>query len=337
MKKIMTFEEEKRQEKIKSVYTTLFIVAGFVFVLRLLFYYPIQSLNASTLPSAVKTLVELAANSVALFVPFFIYGKLRGIGIKNFFEKGEKKIKPTVAALLFLGGLAAALCYPLERLFSFMVSDGFIFSEPYPAATDDVFSKAVFLIVLPLVSAAVTEFSLRTVALGSVKDASHAFSVAAVVILNILLFPEWSSLIMTVSSAIILSALFIKTNSSPAVFAVSFVFRFVSAAAKVFSFEKAGIAVSVIGGTVALVGLILFIAAKGFSFGEKPENAFSKKEGFSALFKNSIIIMLIFVSAVQTFYFYVKKPEKDENKKTEMRYTVETQKEFSCSFSEKNV
>ncbi len=333
----MTFEEEKRQEKIKSVYTTLFIVAGFVFVLRLLFYYPIQNLNASTLPSALKVFIEILANAVSLFVPFFIYGKIHGIGIKNFFEKGEKNTVLTVAAILFLGGLSVALFCPLEKLFSFMVSDGFIFSEPYPAATDDVFSKAVFLIVLPLVSAAATEFSLRTVALGSVKNSSYAFSVAAVAILNILLFPEWSSLIMTVASAIILSALFIKTNSSLAVFAVSFVFRFASAAAKVFSFEKAGIAVSVIGGTVALVGLILFIAAKGFSFGEKPENAFSKKEGFSALFKNSIIIMLIFVSAVQTFYFYVKKPEKDENEKTEMRYTVETQKEFSCGFSEKNV
>lgn len=331
----MTFEEEKRQDKIKSVYTTLFIVAGFVFVLRLFFFYPIQSLNASALPSALKVFVEILANAVSLFVPFFIYGKIHGIGIRSFFEKGEKNTSLTVSAMLFLGGLASALCYPLERLFSFMVSDGFVFAEPYPAATDDLFSKAVFIILFPLISAAVTEFSLRTVALGSVKNSSYTFSVVAVIILNILLFPEWSSLIMTVASAIILSALFIKTNSSLAVFAVSFVFRFVSAAAKVFSFEKAGIVTVIIGGVISLFGIILFILKKGFCFGTKPENAFSKKEGFSALFKNSIIFMLIFVSAVQTFYFYVKKPEKDEN--TEMRWQIETKKELSIGSSEKDV
>lgn len=335
MKKIMTFEEEKRQDKIKSVYTTLFIVAGFVFVLRLLFFYPIQNLNASQISSSLKILIEILLNALSLFVPFFIYGKIHGIKIKSFFAKGEKNAALTVSAMFFLSGLALALCYPLEKLFSFMVSDGFVFTEPYPAATDDALSKAVYLILFPLVSAAVTEFSFRTVALGSVKSSSKTFSAVAVIILNILLFPEWSSLIMTVVSAIILSALFIKTNSSLTVFAVSFVFRFVSAAAKVFSLENFGFIPVIIGGVAAIFGIILFILKKGFSFGEKPENAFSKKEGFSALFKNSIIFMLIFVSAVQTFYFYVKKPEKDEN--TEMRWQIETKKELSFGSAEKDL
>ena len=45
--KIMTFEEEKRQEKIKSVYSTVFIISVFVFVIRLFGFFIVNWLNSS--------------------------------------------------------------------------------------------------------------------------------------------------------------------------------------------------------------------------------------------------------------------------------------------------
>lgn len=329
MKKIMTFEEEKRLEKVKDSYSTLFIIATFVFIIRLLAYFLLEKFAGTG--AATQTFLELVFRSVAVFLPFFIYGRIKGVKL----ERGKSSARTALGATLFLCGFSAAIYFPTQKLFEFLIADGFVFEEPYPIGTQSVLSSVIFVVAVPLVSAAVTEYSLRTVALGSVAETSHGFSVAAVVILNICLYPEWSALPFTVVSAILLSIVFVKTKSTATVFIASFLSRAVTSAAKVFSAEKLGIITVIIGAAVAAVGLILLITDKNLRRREKPEDAFTKKEGFSALFKSSVLYMLIFVSAVQTFYFYAKKPEKDEG--SEVRCTVETQKVLSFGITEEKL
>lgn len=348
--RIITFEEEKRNEKIKNIYSTVFIITFFTFVIRLIYFYPIRSLNESDVSDIIKIFTELICESVAVFLPFFVYGRVHGIGFKTIFKKEKKESTGSLSFLVGAGlcGLSAFFYFPLSFLFEKLTADGFIFYNIYPAAENSFSGQIFYVIAVPLVSAAVTEFSLRGIVLEHIKSSSKWFSVFAVMVLNICIYPLWSDLPMTVISSFFLSWLYIKTNSAISVFLCGFFYRLIAAVLKMISYNfninEFYQLFMIIGAVVFIVSFIIITVKYKWSLGEKTDDMFSKKEGIKALIGNSAIYMLIFLSAVQVFYFYVKKPEDDSSndsaqeifqKYDEQEISYERQKSYPFTIFEK--
>ena len=91
--KIMTFEEEKRRETVKTAYSTVLIISIFTFVIRLIYFYPVRALNESGASDILKIAISLLCSAAAVFIPFAIYGKIREIKFSSFFQKTPQKEK----------------------------------------------------------------------------------------------------------------------------------------------------------------------------------------------------------------------------------------------------
>lgn len=323
----MTFEEEKRHEQIKSTYSTVLIIAVFTFVIRLLGFYPLKALAEADVSDILKIAAELLLYAAAVLVPFAVYGKLNDVKFSSFFKRTKKaSAGVAVSAGLLLAGLSVALRLPLDNFLSYLSENGFIFTELYPTVKNSLSGQLFYLFAVPLIISAAVEFSLRGFVTGSIEKSSKWFSVITVTALNICLFPEWSDLPMTVISAFVLSWLYMKTGSVVSVFFCSFAYRFPAALLQVLSFNadlSSYIAILAVVGTVAAaVGFLLITFKYKWALGKKAEGEFTKKEGLKALFGSSVLYMLIFVSLVQMFCFYVNKPETDDEKaepKTEQK------------------
>ncbi|GEM_PF-4083507 len=332
--KIMTFEEEKRRETVKTAYSTVLIISIFTFVIRLIYFYPVRALNESGASDILKIAISLLCSAAAVFIPFAIYGKIREIKFSSFFQKTPQKKKTAGISFfsgLFLFSLSAATRLPLNEFLQYLSENGFVFHETYPSLQNSVSGQLFYLFAVPLITAAAVEISLRGFALGAIKNTSNWFPVLVTAFLNIFLFPSWSDLPMTIISGFVLSWLYVKTKSLLSVFLCSFAYRFIGALLTVLSFnmDLSGYitALGVVGGVVALLSLAIIILVYKLTLGKKPKDAFSKKEGIKAIFGSSVLYMLIFVSLVQTFCFYVNKPEEDEEQTTAVYIAENNNKE----------
>lgn len=314
--KIMTFEEEKRLEKIKSVYSTVFIISVFVFVIRLFGFFVVNWLNGSEISPYLKLSAEIVFDIAAIFLPFAVYGKIHDIKpIPSFKKKSEAPKGLTALTAAGLCGAALFLYFPSAYLIEALTENGFVFYETYPVLADGTGFRIFYLVLYPLLFSAASEFVFRGVVLENIKSSSAKFSVLTVIILNVCLLPSWHYIFLNLILAVILSFLYIRTSSVSSVFIGAFLSRFVFEGLKILSYETDLSEYAVfICGFGLLISLVSFVAAavkyKLFS-GKKYDGEFTVREGFKALFGNSSLYLIIFVAAVQVFCFYVNRPEDD--------------------------
>ena len=283
-----------------------------------------------------KLSAEIAFDIASIFLPFSVYGKIHDIKpISSFKKKSEASKGLTVLTTAGLCGAALFLYFPSAYLIETFKANGFVFHETYPALANGIGCRIFYLVLYPLLFSAASEFVFRGVVLENIKSSSAKFSVFTVVILNICLLPSWHYIFLNLLLAVILSFLYIRTASVFSVFLGAFFSRFVFEGLKILSYEtdlsEYAVFICVFG---LLTALVPFAAAavkyKLFS-GKKYDGEFTVREGLKALFGNSSLYLIIFVSAVQVFCFYVNRPEDDTEEKNQIQLPLYS---INCKFKD---
>lgn len=175
----LTIEEQAHRTRLRDLYCGIFVVTVFVWVLRFALG-GLASLAADSLNYYAGTALELLAEAVAVFLPFFVFLKARRDPLTPIFRESPRSEHPVVRSVL--GILAAAgltLCAMglTDWFLSFLEGQG-VHSAITVPDLGNTWQESLFYIVLSTVLYSfVYEVSFRGIALRTMEEENRTAAV----------------------------------------------------------------------------------------------------------------------------------------------------------------
>jgi len=332
---IIFFEQEIRNEKIRTVYTMIFVVASFICILQAVFRVPVFYLGNllnieaenfefnQTLYFYLQPFLSIVLNSVALFFPFWVFTKLSSFKLKDYFTKHEdtpflwKVLSPVAVTGVSIGILYASLIVK-----NLLIDRGFVFNEEYISTGNDIFQKIFYLALFTLIPAFTDELVFRGIVLQFLRK--HGVTAAVCISAAICAFSHISieKIPYLLIAGLFLGWFYVKTENLKLTVISHMVLNICMGLINIFrdtvAEEEFMQTIQLIAITAFIVGLgafILLILKYKFKLQDRqdPENElFKAKESLTGIFKTFAVYVFIFITVFQIFFIHVKKPEAEE-------------------------
>lgn len=167
----LTLEEQTHRTRLRDLYCGIFVVAIFVWVLQFVLG-GLANLAAPHLNFYGATALTLIANALAVFLPFFVYQKLRRDPVLPLFREkpqSEHFVLHTLFGILAVSGITLALAGLTDRLLSFLEGLGLHSTVTVPNLGDSLLQNVFYLLLSALLSSFSYEFAFRGIALNAMK------------------------------------------------------------------------------------------------------------------------------------------------------------------------
>lgn len=337
--KLVTFEEEKREEHLYVLFNGIFVCACLICVFEAIFNIPFlltDSIGHARLKWIIEMMLRPLCSSLAVFFPFFIYNVRQGKPLK---EKLGRQYNSAHYLYYIAGAVVVFFAVPffvyLGDLFSsHLIGNGYVINEIYPDVGNTVFSNIVFTVYTSAVSAFILELAFRGIIC---EKLSNSHSILAIVI------PSLISSLYTYSfiripylfvTGLFISWCYLKTRS----LYLSMFLNFISNVSfnmlcilklhhsELYYTHIKLIAVSGIILSVAAFLSLIAICGIGVKYHEakNEEESYERlsgKEAFSGVFKSFGFWIMLFIFVFQLFFTYLDKPTFDSensNKDSEL-------------------
>ncbi|MDF2685507.1 MAG: family intrarane metalloprotease [Clostridia bacterium] len=322
--KIITFEDEKKNEHIKFVFNAVFMVSCFICIMQTIFrapmYFFIDSMSNQPYYFYVKTLFYLIFSGLSVFIPFFIYNKALDKKVKILFKKEHLKIPLAyyILGIIAVTGIGIFIYKLSTDLTVYMKTLGFILNEEYPPLGKNIFEQLYFIILSAVIPALLNEITFRGIIVENLKKESYTASIiisSMIFSFNNISFELIPYLFVT---GLILGWLYIKTDSIYITLfahitlniALSILWLFRNTATEEYLLIISNFIIP-IAGIIGVLSLIILIIKYKFSK-ERTEPGLTTAETVKGVLISAGLWFFLFITVFQIFLRYVDKPTKED-------------------------
>ncbi len=324
--KLVTFEEEKRNEHLYLLFNSVFVCATLI-----CFFEPIfgaimllfGGLEDGTLKWIIETVLRPLCSSAAALCPFFVYNIRMQKSFRRSLKPEKNKVSPMfyVLGIISVAAIVPFFVYAGESFCKMLEADGYVINEVLPDFGQGTVANIFYIIYTSAVTAFLLDLAFRGVV---AEKLSHAHVIPA------LLVPAFIAAVQTVSllkvpyafaSAVVIGWGYLKTHSlwlsismtfaANAVFYVTQLIKQTNA-----EFYGANILMISIAGLIIGVAAFAVLASKQGLKLVRPEPSDSEeeydkingKQAVVGLLKSFGFWIMIFVFLFRIFFTYLELP-----------------------------
>lgn len=180
----LTIEEQAHRNRLRDLYCGVFVTTVFVWVLQFALG-GLASLAQPYLNYYGATALNLLANALAVFLPFFVFQKVRRDPVLPIFRQKPRSEHPVIRSLLgamATGGLTVGLAGLLYHLLAFLERAGVHSHITVPDFGSDLYQNIYYILLSSVLLAFSYEFAFRGVALEGMREEN---SLAAVLVSSV--------------------------------------------------------------------------------------------------------------------------------------------------------
>ena len=323
--KIVTFEEEKKQEYLKLVFNSVLIVACLICVIQAIFKAPmfflIEPFAGKPYYFYLKTIFSLLFSGLSVFIPFYLYNKAIGKSIKTLFkaEHAKAPIAFYIFGAIAVTGIAVFIQKYSVDFTEYLKTLGYVINEVYPILGQNLFEMLFFIVLSAIIPAFLNEIAFRGIIVENLKKDSYT---AAIILSSIIFSFNNISLVLMpylLITGLILGWLYIKTNSIfvtiTAHIAMNTVMSFILTLKNTMNEIDFTGFYSIIVPVCGIIGLLsLFILMIIYKIPQKhTEPGLTAVETVKTVLLSIGLWIFLFIIVFQLFFTYLDKPEAEGN------------------------
>ncbi|MBQ1965360.1 MAG: CPBP family intramembrane metalloprotease [Clostridia bacterium] len=168
----LTLEEQAHRTRLRDLYCGIFVVTIFVWVLQFVLG-GLANLASAHLNFYFATGLTLLANALAVFVPFFVFQKVRRDPVSPVFREipqSEHPFLQTVLGILAVSGITLGLAGLTDRFLSLLEGLGVHSTVIVPNLGNSLLQSVFYIVLSALLSSFAYEFAFRGIAVNAMKD-----------------------------------------------------------------------------------------------------------------------------------------------------------------------
>ncbi len=172
----LTLEQQVHRTRLRDLYCGIFVTTVFVWVLQFIFG-SLANLAADHLNFYLAAGLTVMANALAVFLPFFVFQKVRRDPVLPLFREKPQSEYPalrTLLGILSMSGLTLGLSGLTYRLLSFLEGVGLHSTVTVPDLGSNLLQNVYYILLSALFYSFAYEFAFRGIAVSAMKNENRS-------------------------------------------------------------------------------------------------------------------------------------------------------------------